>query len=110
MKEDIRQFLDLEEAAEQTRLDAQRLAQYKADGKTISHDVVDAWLASWGTENEGQCPVDLAGLRDPLPELRLEELRQEIQQGIDSGTATPLNIEEIKAQGRKRLAGQQTEG
>lgn len=58
MKEAIRQFLDREEAAEQIRLDTlQRLAQYEADGKTISHDVVDAWLASWGTENEGQCPV-----------------------------------------------------
>lgn len=108
MTEDIRQFLDQKEAAEQTRLDAQRLAHYEADRKTISHDVVDAWLASWGTENEGQCPVDLAGL-DPLSDLRLEELRREIQQGIDSGTATPLDIEEIKAQGRKRLAGQQAE-
>jgi len=58
MKEAIRQFLDREEAAEQIRLDTlQRLAQYEADGKTISHDVVDAWLASWGTENEDQCPV-----------------------------------------------------
>lgn len=109
MTEDIRQFLDREEAAEQTRLDAQRLAHYEADGKTISHDVVDAWLASWGTENEGQCPVDLAGLRDPLPDLRLEELRREIQQGIDSGTATTLDIEEIKAQGRKKLTVQQAE-
>ncbi len=110
MKEAIRQFLDREEATEQTRLDAQRLAQYEADGKTISHDVVDAWLASWGTENEAQCPVDLAGLRDPLPDLRLKELRREIQKGIDSGTATPLDIEEIKARGRKRLAAQQAEG
>jgi len=108
MKEAIRQFLDQEEAAEQMRLDTQRLAQYKTDGKTISHDVVDAWLASWGTENEAQCPVDLAGL-DPLPDLRLEELRREIQQGIDSGPATPLDIEEIKTRSRKRLAGQQTE-
>lgn len=109
MKEDIRQFLDREEAAEQTRLDAQRLAQYEADGETINHDVVDAWLASWGTENESQCPVNLAGLRDSLPDLPLEELRREIQQGIDSGTATPLDIEETKAQGRKRLAAQQAE-
>lgn len=110
MKEDIRQFLDQEYAAEQMRLDTQRLAQYEADGKTISHDVVDAWLATWGTENEAPCPVDLTGLLDPLPELRLEELRREIQKGIDSGPATPLDIEEIKARGRKKLAGQQTEG
>jgi hypothetical protein len=32
MKEDIRQFLDQEEAAEQMRLDTQRLAHYEADG------------------------------------------------------------------------------
>lgn len=58
MKEAIRQFLDREEEAERIRLDTlQRLAQFEADGKTINHDVVDAWLASWGTENEGQCPA-----------------------------------------------------
>ena len=58
MKEAIRQFLDREEAAEQIRLDTlQRLAQFEADEKTISHDVMDAWLASWGTDGEGQCPI-----------------------------------------------------
>ena len=58
MKEAIRQFLEREEAAEQIRLDTlQRLAQLEADGKVISHEAVDAWLASWGTESEGQCPV-----------------------------------------------------
>lgn len=45
--------------------------------------------------------------RDPLRELRLEELRREIQKGIDSGMATPLSIEKIKARGRERLAAQQ---
>jgi antitoxin ParD1/3/4 len=45
--------------------------------------------------------------RDQLRELRLEELRSEIQKGIDSGCATPLDIEDIKARGRKRLAAQQ---
>jgi antitoxin ParD1/3/4 len=45
--------------------------------------------------------------RDQLRDLRLEELRSEIQKGINSGEATPLNIEEIKANGRKRLAAQQ---
>ncbi len=58
MKEAIRQFLDREEAAERLRLDTlQRLAQFETDGKTISHDVVDTWLASWGTDSEGQCPT-----------------------------------------------------
>ena len=48
--------------------------------------------------------------RDQLRELRLEELRREIQKGIDSGPSTPLDMEEIKARGRKRLAAQQGEG
>ena len=48
--------------------------------------------------------------RDQLRALRLEELRREIQKGIDSGEATPLDIEEIKARGRKQLAAQQGEG
>jgi len=48
--------------------------------------------------------------RDQLRDLRLQELRSEIQKGINSGEATPLNIEEIKANGRKRLAAQQMAG
>jgi len=48
--------------------------------------------------------------RDQLRELRLEELRREIQKGIDSGEATPLDIEDIKARGRQRLAAQQGNG
>lgn len=48
--------------------------------------------------------------RDRLRELRLDELRREIQKGIDSGEATPLDMEEIKVRGRKRLAAQQGEG
>jgi antitoxin ParD1/3/4 len=48
--------------------------------------------------------------RDQLRAVRLEELRREIQKGIDSGDTTPLDIEEIKAKGRKRLAAQQQEG
>ncbi|PPD03266.1 MAG: CopG family transcriptional regulator [Methylobacter sp.] len=58
MKEAIRQFLEREEAAELIRIDTlQRLAQLEADGKVISHEAVDAWLATWGTGNEGQCPT-----------------------------------------------------
>jgi len=44
--------------------------------------------------------------RDQLRELRLEELRREIQKGIDSGESTTLDIEAIKTRGRKRLAEQ----
>lgn len=41
-----------------------------------------------------------------LREVRLEGLRREIQKGIDSGSATPLDIENIKARGHRRLASQ----
>jgi antitoxin ParD1/3/4 len=45
--------------------------------------------------------------RDQLRDLRLGELKRDIQKGIDSGTATPLDIQDIKTRGRKRLAAQQ---
>ncbi len=48
--------------------------------------------------------------RDQLRAMRLAELKQEIQKGIDSGEATLLDIEEVKANGRKRLAAKQQEG
>jgi len=50
--------------------------------------------------------------RDQLRDLRLEALRRDIQKGVDSGEATPLDIEDIKSRGRKRLdkASQQMKG
>lgn len=45
--------------------------------------------------------------REELRKIRLEELRREIQKGIDSldrGEGTPLDMEEIKAEGRRQLA------
>jgi antitoxin ParD1/3/4 len=48
--------------------------------------------------------------RDQLREMRLAELRREIQKGIDSGEASPLDMEEIKKRGRARLSAQQVEG
>ncbi len=42
--------------------------------------------------------------RDKLRDLQLEKLRREIKNGIDSGEATPLAMEDIKSNGRKRLA------
>ncbi len=45
--------------------------------------------------------------RDRLQAMRLEELRAEIQKGLDSGPATPLDIGAIKARGRRRLAAEQ---
>jgi antitoxin ParD1/3/4 len=45
--------------------------------------------------------------RDNLRNLRLEALRRDIQKGMDSGEATPLDIEDIKSRGRKRLDAEQ---
>ena len=49
----------------------------------------------------------LLGERDRLREMRLEELRREIQRGLDSGPATPVDFAEIKETGRKRLVERQ---
>lgn len=46
--------------------------------------------------------------RDQLHELQLKNLREEIQQGIKSGEATPLDIDAIKTRGRSRLLNQET--
>jgi len=43
--------------------------------------------------------------RDRIRSLRLEEMRAEIKRGIDSGRATPLDMQAVKDRGRKRLAG-----
>jgi len=42
--------------------------------------------------------------RDHLNSLKFESLRQDIQKGVDSGEAAPLNIDAIKARGNARLA------
>ena len=58
MKEAIQQFLDREEEAEHVRRDTlERWARYEATGRTVSHEDVDAWLKTWGTDREGKCPA-----------------------------------------------------
>ena len=49
----------------------------------------------------------LLGERDGLKEMRLEELRKEIQKGLDSGPATPIDFAQIKERGRQRIAERQ---
>lgn len=39
-----------------------------------------------------------------LRKVRTDELRQLVQEGIDSGPSEPWDVEEIKAEGRRRLA------
>jgi antitoxin ParD1/3/4 len=40
--------------------------------------------------------------REQLQQIRLQELRQDIQAGIDSGESTPLNMQTIKTNARQR--------
>ena len=42
--------------------------------------------------------------QDVLREIKLNELRQQIQAGIDSGESQPLDIEDVIERGRKRRA------
>ncbi len=61
MREAIKQFLDREEEAENRRKDTlARIARFEETGESIPFETVDAWLASWGTEREGKCPVSAA--------------------------------------------------
>jgi predicted transcriptional regulator len=57
MKEAIRQFLEREEESEQIRRESlERWERFEAAGETVSHDAVEAWLQTWGTDREGKCP------------------------------------------------------
>lgn len=57
MKTAIEEYVEREEAHErEKREDMERWERYKLTGYAIPHDAVDAWLASWGSENERPCP------------------------------------------------------
>ena len=42
--------------------------------------------------------------QDRLRAVKLEQLRRDIREGLESGPATTWNVEEMKREGRKRLA------
>lgn len=42
--------------------------------------------------------------QDHLRAAKLEQLRQAIREGVDSGVATPLSMAEVKIEGRRRRA------
>jgi len=57
MKAAIERYLDQEESAEHlTSETLECWERYEATGEHISHDAITAWLETWGTEEEGQCP------------------------------------------------------
>lgn len=45
--------------------------------------------------------------KDMLRQIKIEELRKEIQKGIESGTSVPFDPEAIKAEGKKRMMQEQ---
>jgi len=61
MKEAIKQYLEREEEADKIRVDTlQRIACFEATGEIVAYEAIEEWLASWGSENEGQCQVHTA--------------------------------------------------
>ena len=56
-KEAISQYLDREESTERFKQETtDRWEEYLVTGKTEADDSVQAWLDSWGTENEYETP------------------------------------------------------
>lgn len=47
--------------------------------------------------------------REQFQQIRLQELRQDIQAGLDSGEATPLDMQAIKSKGRQRRQQRQSQ-
>jgi antitoxin ParD1/3/4 len=45
----------------------------------------------------------LVAAREQHRQAKLEALRQDIREGLESGAAEPLNLEGVKAEGRRRL-------
>lgn len=57
MREAILTYLDREEQKEQEKQeDFERWRRYKSTGRHASHETVEAWLETWGTEEETECP------------------------------------------------------
>lgn len=42
--------------------------------------------------------------QDRLRAVKLEQLRQDVREGLESGPATPWSVEEAKTEGRRRRA------
>jgi predicted transcriptional regulator len=52
--QDHKSIFDMDEA-EEARLDAEAMADFRA-GRFVTHEKVVEWLKSWGTDNELPCP------------------------------------------------------
>ena len=57
MKEAITQYLDREEQIERRNRQAdESWEEYRRTGAHLSHEAMEAWLDTWGTDREGPCP------------------------------------------------------
>lgn len=57
MKAAIEEYVSREERYERERHeDMERWERYQLSGQAIAHHEVEAWLASWGQDNERPCP------------------------------------------------------
>jgi len=62
---------------------------------------------SYGSPSEVvEAALRLLEQQDRQQQTRLEELRQEIQRGIDSGPAEPLNMDAIRKRCHERFAAE----
>lgn len=58
MRDAVAQYLDREEAAERFRQETITAWQeYKDTGESVSQEDVAAWLGTWGTDDETECPA-----------------------------------------------------
>jgi predicted transcriptional regulator len=57
MKTAITEFLDREEKLDIRNKEAdEALIEYQSTGQYVSHDKVEEWLETWGTDKESICP------------------------------------------------------
>ena len=57
MKEAITEYLEREERVERRNRQADvSWEQYRTTGAHLSHEAMEAWLDTWGTDREGPCP------------------------------------------------------
>jgi predicted transcriptional regulator len=57
MREAILTYLDREERKELERQeDQERWQRFQATGHHVPHEAIKAWLETWGTDKEDECP------------------------------------------------------
>ena len=57
MKTAITEFLEREEKLEiRNKQTDEALKEYKTTGQYVSHEKMDEWLETWGTDKETECP------------------------------------------------------